>query len=201
MDPREYLKEPYTRVLVPDETGGYNAEVLEFPGCFAEGDTIDEAYRELEDAAESWIEVRLDRGQEVPPPFSTLDYSGNISLRLPRTIHKRAAILAERDRVSLNSFLMSAIAYRVGAEDFTSSLVRRFECSLTSSATTIAQTFTFSMPNTVGVVCAGTYTMNSHATTTQLTFGPGEKLSTGLLQNQVVTKGTAVLAESNPKGK
>jgi predicted RNA binding protein YcfA (HicA-like mRNA interferase family) len=33
----EYLKKPYGRLLVPEDEGGYRAEIIEFPGCFAEG--------------------------------------------------------------------------------------------------------------------------------------------------------------------
>jgi len=36
---KEILRKPYARVLVPDENGGFFAEILEFPGCFAEGET------------------------------------------------------------------------------------------------------------------------------------------------------------------
>lgn len=118
MKPKDYLRQPYTRAVIPDEGGGYHAAVLEFPGCFAQGETVSQTYKELEGAAEAWIDARLSQGQEVPEPFDNIGYSGNISLRLPRTIHKRAVIMAERDRVSLNSFLMAAVASRVGAEDF-----------------------------------------------------------------------------------
>ncbi len=131
---KNYLREPYTRALIPDESGGYFAEILEFPGCFAEGDTVEEAYKELEGAAKSWIEARISQGLEVPKPFDNLGHSGTISLRLPRTIHKRAAIMAERDRVSLNSFLLTAIASRVGAEDFYSNLANRFARELVQTA-------------------------------------------------------------------
>jgi predicted RNase H-like HicB family nuclease len=134
MTTKNYLRQPYTRALIPDENGGYFAEILEFPGCFAEGDTVEKAYKELEGAAKSWIEARISQGLEVPKPFDSLGHSGTISLRLPRTIHKRAAIMAERDRVSLNSFLSTAIASRVGAEDFYSNLARRFTRELVQTA-------------------------------------------------------------------
>jgi antitoxin HicB len=127
MTTKNYLREPYSRVLIPDESGGYSAEILEFPGCFAEGDTVEKAYKELEGAAKSWIQARLSQGQEIPKPFDNLGYSGTISLRLPRTIHKRAAIMAERDRTSLNSFLTTSIASRVGAEDFYKKMAERLE--------------------------------------------------------------------------
>jgi antitoxin HicB len=134
--PKDYLREPYTRALRPDESGGFYAEILEFSGCFAEGETPDQTYKDLEAAAEAWIQARLDQGQDVPPPFNNLGYSGTVSLRLPRSIHKRAAIMAERDRVSLNSFLTTAIASRVGAEDFYTTLTNRLESQIMESAHT-----------------------------------------------------------------
>lgn len=64
----ELLKKPYARVMVPQEAGGFHAEMLEFPGCFACGDTLDEAYAALERAAHSWLVAVLDSGQSVPSP-------------------------------------------------------------------------------------------------------------------------------------
>jgi antitoxin HicB len=115
--PEEYLKEPYSRVLIPDEGGGYSAEMLEFPGCFAEGQTSDEAMQALERAAESWIQAALDQGQEIPQPFINQGYGGKVALRLPRSFHRKAVQFAERDGTSLNQFLVSAIAARIGAEE------------------------------------------------------------------------------------
>jgi predicted RNase H-like HicB family nuclease len=121
----EYLKKPYTKILVPDETGAYSAEILEFPGCFAEGDTPDEAIRNLDEAAKSWIEVSLEQGQEIPEPHLNQGYNGKIALRLSRSLHHKAVQMAERDGVSLNQFLVSAIAARIGAEDFYTHLLNR----------------------------------------------------------------------------
>jgi predicted RNase H-like HicB family nuclease len=115
---QEYLKEPYARILIPDEEGGYSAEILEFPGCFAEGETADEAMQALDRAAESWIQAAIDQGQEIPPPFMNQGYSGKIALRLPRSLHRKAAQFAEREGTSINQFLMAAIAARIGSEEF-----------------------------------------------------------------------------------
>jgi predicted RNase H-like HicB family nuclease len=123
--PEEYLKEPYSRVLVPDESGGYSAEMLEFPGCFAEGDTADEAMKALERAAESWIQAALDQGQEIPRPFVNQGYSGKVALRLPKSVHRKCIQFAERDGTSLNQFLVSAVAARIGAEECCGRLVSR----------------------------------------------------------------------------
>jgi predicted RNase H-like HicB family nuclease len=72
----DYLKEPYARILIPEEGGGFSAEILEFPGCFSQGETTDETYRNLEEAAKSWIETCLAQGLEVPPASANQGYGG-----------------------------------------------------------------------------------------------------------------------------
>jgi antitoxin HicB len=131
---RDYLSQPYARILIPDETGGFHAEILEFPGCFAQGETPEEAYRELEDAAESWVESCLARGQEVPEPSSSVTYSGRIAFRLPKSMHKQAARLAERDQTSLNTYLVSAVAERNGACNLYNALAQSLEQRIARAA-------------------------------------------------------------------
>ncbi|KKK46677.1 hypothetical protein LCGC14_3162840, partial [marine sediment metagenome] len=43
----QILKRPYTRILVPEEDGSFSAEILEFPGCYADGETATDAYDNL----------------------------------------------------------------------------------------------------------------------------------------------------------
>jgi len=125
--PEEYLKLPYARILIPDESGTFSAQILEFPGCFSQGNTPDEAFRNLEEAAIGWIEAALSQGQEIPTPSENHGYPGKIALRLPKSIHKRAVQLARRDGTSLNQFLVTAIAARVGSEDLYIRLLDKFE--------------------------------------------------------------------------
>lgn len=134
---KDYLKEPYSRVLIPEDDGTYSADILEFPGCFAEGRTIDEAYTNLEKVAESWIEAALEQGQEIPAPIEAHDFSGRIALRIPKSIHKQAAKFAEMDDTSLNQFFLTAIAARVGAED----LIERLSKRLGDRSVTFAAAF------------------------------------------------------------
>ena len=112
---------------MPDGTGRYAAQILEFPGCFSEGATLEEAYENLQEAAESWLESALSQRMAIPEPFVSQGYSGTVSLRLPKSIHRRAAQYAHRDGVSLNQFLVSAIAARVGAEDQAAAIISRFD--------------------------------------------------------------------------
>jgi predicted RNase H-like HicB family nuclease len=123
----ELLNRPYSRILIPEEDGTYTADMLEFSGCHAEGDTAAEAIKNLEEAAAEWIDAAIDQGQEIPPPMASRGYSGKINLRLPKSIHKQAARFAQRDDVSLNQFFTNAIAARVGAEELGERVVQRLE--------------------------------------------------------------------------
>jgi antitoxin HicB len=126
LSPDEYLRLNYKRVLVPDPDGdGFSAKLLEFPGCFAEGETPEEAYGNLELAAADWIEAALAQGQTIPEPAGGDEYSGKIVLRLPRALHQQATELAGLNQTSLNQFLVGAIASRVGAEDIVERLLDR----------------------------------------------------------------------------
>jgi predicted RNase H-like HicB family nuclease len=134
---RDYLKKPYARILLPDDNGGYAAEILEFPGCYACGDTPGEAIENLENAALSWIEAALKQNQEIPEPLANYGYSGKINLRLPKSIHKLAARFAQRDDISLNQFFTSAISAKVGAEELYDRLVQKFENRFITAAYTV----------------------------------------------------------------
>jgi antitoxin HicB len=137
MEINQYLKKPYARILVPADDGTYFAEILEFPGCFAQGDTPNQAMENLDKVAIDWIQSAIELGQQIPGPNLNVSYSGRIALRLPKSIHRRSAMLAEHDQTSLNQFFLSAIATRVGAEDFYERLLRRIENRIMPVAQTI----------------------------------------------------------------
>ncbi len=119
-DARSYLKRPYQRILIPDEDSGtLTAMIAELPGCVAQGDSVEEAYANLEDAAESWIEAALELRQDIPPAAAEEAYSGRVLVRLPRSVHRQAVAAAEREGTSLNQFILAAVAEKVGASRVT----------------------------------------------------------------------------------
>jgi predicted RNase H-like HicB family nuclease len=121
-------------MVIPVEGGGFHAEILEFPGCYAQGDTLEQAYKNLADAAEAWIQSTLDQKHEIPEPTSSVGYSGKVVLRLPRSLHRQASKRAASDRTSLNSYFISAVAAKVGAEDVYSAMSRAMSRSLFQAA-------------------------------------------------------------------
>jgi predicted RNase H-like HicB family nuclease len=53
-------------ILIPDETGGYVVEVPSLPGCYSQGETVDEALENIREAIELHIEDMIAAGEEVP---------------------------------------------------------------------------------------------------------------------------------------
>ncbi len=56
----------YTVVVHSAEEGGYWVDVPSLPGCFSQGETIDEAMNNAREAIELHIQGLKDDGQEVP---------------------------------------------------------------------------------------------------------------------------------------
>ena len=134
IEARKFLKKPYTRALIPDEESGtLTALIVEFPGCLAQGATPAEAYERLEAAAESWIEAALEMQQEIPPPFSDTQFSGRFALRLPRSLHRQTAQLAELEGISLNQFIVSALSEKTGAVSLYRTLAQQLQASTASA--------------------------------------------------------------------
>jgi predicted HicB family RNase H-like nuclease len=109
MNAQDYMKLPYHYLInrVEDESGSYfHASVLEFDGCHSSGDSFEDAYSSLLEAMEGWIETKLKNGFAVPPPLDTGKFSGKFVVRLPKTLHARLALEAEKEGISLNQYAL-----------------------------------------------------------------------------------------------
>ncbi|GJI98072.1 hypothetical protein RugamoR57_47900 [Duganella caerulea] len=113
---RAVLSRPYVRRLLPDEAGGYTAYIHEFPGCVAEGETADEALINLDKAAASWLAVSLAHGQPIAEPMQPFGFSGKVALRIPRSLHRDVAELAQLQGCSINQLLSVAISDYIGRQ-------------------------------------------------------------------------------------
>ncbi len=54
--------------LPPEEGGGFVALVPDLPGCMADGETREEAAREVASAIAEWLEEAARLGRSVPSP-------------------------------------------------------------------------------------------------------------------------------------
>jgi antitoxin HicB len=58
--------------LAEEDGGGFVATVPDLPGCMSDGDTREEAARNVEDAIASWLEEARSVGREIPRPRAAL---------------------------------------------------------------------------------------------------------------------------------
>lgn len=105
----DYMNLPYNYIIQPitDESGSYfYARILEFDGCQSTGKTFEEAYENLKEAMEGWIEAKLEGGFEIPLPVGYNDFSGKFIVRIPKSLHYRLSLEAEQEGVSLNQYAL-----------------------------------------------------------------------------------------------
>ncbi|MSS43152.1 type II toxin-antitoxin system HicB family antitoxin [Anaerosalibacter bizertensis] len=108
-DIKYYMSLPYNYLIQPitDESGSYYyGKVLELDGCQSTGETFEEAYKNLQEAMEGWLEVRIEYGDPIPQPLGDENYSGKFVVRIPKSLHRKLATEAEREGISLNQYAM-----------------------------------------------------------------------------------------------
>ena len=110
-----YAKLPYTIILERyDDQGGYwVARIVELPFCLIHGNTPEEALKEIEEVKLDWIQSNLEDGRPIPEPVDH-QYSGEIRMRMPPTLHRLLTYRAMAEEVSLNQFMVMALARAVG---------------------------------------------------------------------------------------
>jgi predicted RNase H-like HicB family nuclease len=111
MNAREYIDLPYGVTIrrMSDGSGEYYfATVEEMPGCMSDGKTPGEALANIREAMELWIEGKIEAGLEVPAPAVSggKEYSGKYIVRIPKSLHARLALEADREGVSLNQYTL-----------------------------------------------------------------------------------------------
>ena len=113
MDMKDYMKLPYTRLVqeMNDETGHYfYGRILELDGCQTTADTLSELYENLNDIMESYLEIKLENNLPIPIPETADKYSGKFVVRIPKTLHQRLVIEADKEGVSLNQLALYKLA-------------------------------------------------------------------------------------------
>lgn len=104
-----FMSLPYTYLIQPvaDESGDYfYGQVLELDGCQSHGNTFENAYHNLREAMEGWLETKLEHGDVIPEPVGKETFSGKFVIRIPKTLHKKLSIEAQREGVSLNQYAL-----------------------------------------------------------------------------------------------
>lgn len=105
----DYLKLPYNYIIqqISDESGTYfYAKILELDGCQTTGESFEEAYNNIKEAMRGWIETKLEAEFEIPLPVGYENFSGKFIVRIPKSLHYKLSVEAEREGVSLNQYAL-----------------------------------------------------------------------------------------------
>lgn len=114
MKPIKHNPEEYTisvRKEVMDGMCLWVARVEELPDVLEFGETREDAYTNAIFTIEVGQDMCLEQGTSFPRPkiFEETDVSGRVTLRLKKSLHAQCIQLAEKEGVSLNSFIASCL--------------------------------------------------------------------------------------------
>jgi predicted RNase H-like HicB family nuclease len=103
-------------IVWSDSDQGYIATCPEFPGLSAFGETAEGALTEARVAIPLFIRTYEEDRLPIPEPRGLQRHSGQFRLRLPQSLHGQLAKMADAEGVSLNQFVLDALAERAGAQ-------------------------------------------------------------------------------------
>ncbi|MBB5348067.1 toxin-antitoxin system HicB family antitoxin [Desulfoprunum benzoelyticum] len=114
--------EAYTisiRKEVHDGESYYVGRVAEFPNISSFEGSFEEARATVVDAIQTLKRIADEAGEAFPAPLPipSDEFSGRVTLRLPKSLHAKVARNAIQEETSLNQYLVTAIASYVGETD------------------------------------------------------------------------------------
>lgn len=102
------------RPLSSEEGGGYLISFPDFAECISDGETVEEAMENGQDALKATIAALKAKKLAVPMPNSGGVASGKFVARVPKTVHAQLATRARAEGVSLNALVLTFIAQGLG---------------------------------------------------------------------------------------
>lgn len=93
----------------------FEARIKELPDLIEFGETYEEAYELALDSIQTTAEIFAEKGRAFPQPGIPVDdFSGRVTLRLPRSLHRALAAAADEEGVSLNQHMTNVLTYYSG---------------------------------------------------------------------------------------
>ena len=120
--------ESYTISIRKEDEDGeilYVGRVAEFPNISAFEDTFEAARALVLDAIQTLKKIADEKQVDFPQPYPapTDEFSGRVTLRLPRSLHAKVSRIAAQEDVSVNQYLVTAISGYIGETDGISKVV------------------------------------------------------------------------------
>jgi predicted HicB family RNase H-like nuclease len=79
----------------------------------SDGETPGEAVVNLTDAKKCWIETSMELERPIPEPTNN-SFSGQLRVRMPKSLHRTLSEKAKDENVSLNQYINYQLARSVG---------------------------------------------------------------------------------------
>jgi antitoxin HicB len=106
---------PFTvRMLAQEEGGGFLIEFPDLPGCMSDGETLEEAIENGQDAMSCWLSAARESNKKIPKPGKFEPQSGKWVQRVPKSMHYRLVEQARQEGVSLNTLVVSMVSEALG---------------------------------------------------------------------------------------
>jgi antitoxin HicB len=96
------------RPLTEEEGGGWLASFPDLPGCMSDGETPEEALRNIAEAETAWLAANKKWGK------LKTEKPARLVARLPRGIHRDLRERANAEGVSVNTMIVALIAHGLG---------------------------------------------------------------------------------------
>ncbi len=95
-----------------DEDNGFVASIPGIKALSAFGSTQEDALSELRIATKAYFEALEEAEKSLPYPDKIISYSGQLRLRMPKSLHSALSIEAEGEGVSLNTHIVTLLSER-----------------------------------------------------------------------------------------
>jgi predicted HicB family RNase H-like nuclease len=104
--------EHYTyRIIWSNEDEEFVGLCAEFPSLSYLAENRYQALEGITNLVKEVVEDLYANEEEIPEPISQKNYSGKFQVRIPPELHRKIAILAAEENISLNRYISNKLAY------------------------------------------------------------------------------------------
>ncbi len=95
-----------------DEDKAFIATIPQIKGLSAVGDTREKSLSELRIAAQAYFEAFKASGKSLPPAEKVKPFSGQLRIRMPKSLHAALSQEADDENISLNTYIVTLLSER-----------------------------------------------------------------------------------------
>jgi predicted RNase H-like HicB family nuclease len=100
-----------------DEDGGYIATIPGIRGLSAFGESSSAALSEMKIAADAYFQSLKNAGKRMPVLDKITPFSGQLRLRMPKSLHAELSQAAANEGISLNTYLLVLLSKKQSERD------------------------------------------------------------------------------------